>query len=166
MLSIGFALQGLKGLRSPHPINDGLASDTWYQVSAISERAEGVFCEPVYAVVKTHREPARVMEMAAKPVKGSTDSLVLLVRLDCSSAPTDEACGLLRYVWGHIRRQKGEHQTCAGNETSSTCSSLAVWVQKGPENTTTRTRYLSAPCIRRENVRAIGSHRRCSRTIT
>lgn len=91
--------QGLKGERSPGQIRDGLESNTWYQVSAVVERAEGVFSDPVYAKVKTHREPARVMEVAAQPVQGSTDSVALLVRLDCSSAPIiSEACGLLR--WG------------------------------------------------------------------
>lgn len=88
--------QGLKGELSPRPVNDGLESDTWYQISTVSERGEGVFSEAVYAIVKTHRESARVMEMAVKPAPGSTTSLELWVTLDCSSAPTSEACGLLR----------------------------------------------------------------------
>lgn len=90
--------QGLKGMRSPLPVNDGLESDTWYQVSAVSERAQGVFSEPVYAVTKTHRDPARVVETTVSPVPGSTDSLVVMMRLDCSSAPTNEACGIMRYT--------------------------------------------------------------------
>lgn len=95
-------LQGLKGERSPGQVCDGLESNSWYQVSAVAERAEDVFSEPIYAVVKTHREPARVMEIAAHPVPGSTDSLALLFRLDCSSASIiSEACGLLR--WGSRR---------------------------------------------------------------
>lgn len=88
--------QGLNGVRSPLPINGDLESDTWYQVSAVSERAEGVYSQPAYAVAKTHREPARVLDWKATPVHGSTDSLSLLIRLDCSSAPTHEACGILR----------------------------------------------------------------------
>lgn len=80
----------------PHPVNEGLESDTWYQISAVSERTEGVFCEPVFTVAKTHREPARVIEIAGNPVQGSTDSINLHLRLDCSSTPTNEACGLLR----------------------------------------------------------------------
>lgn len=86
-------------MRSPLPTIDDLESDTWYQVSAISERAVGVFSEPVYAVAKTHREPARVIDSRVSPVQGSTDSLAMMVRLDCSSAPINEACGLLRYTW-------------------------------------------------------------------
>ena len=88
--------QGLRGVRMPHPVNEGLESDTWYQISAVSERTEGVFCEPVFTVAKTHREPARVIEIAGNPVQGSTDSINLHLRLDCSSTPTNEACGLLR----------------------------------------------------------------------
>ncbi|CAM9358757.1 unnamed protein product [Ectocarpus sp. 13 AM-2016] len=92
-----FVVEGLKGVRSSLPINDDLESDTWYQVSAVSERAEGVYSQPVYAVAKTHREPARVLDWKTTPVHGSTDSLSLLISLDCSSAPTHEACGILRY---------------------------------------------------------------------
>ncbi|CAM9385152.1 unnamed protein product, partial [Scytosiphon promiscuus] len=92
-----YVIEGLKGIRSPLPVIDNLDSDTWYQVSAVSERAEGVFGEPVHAVAKTHREPARVMDTKASSVQGSTDSISLLTTLDCSSAPTNEACGLLSY---------------------------------------------------------------------
>lgn len=84
-------------MRSPLPVNDGLESDTWYQVSAVSERAQGVFGEPVYAVAKTHRDPARVVDATVSPIPGSTDSLAVMIRLDCSSAPTNGACGILRY---------------------------------------------------------------------
>lgn len=84
-------------MRSPLPVNDGLESDTWYQVSAVSERAQGVFGEPVYAVAKTHRDPARVVDATVSPIPGSTDSLAVMIRLDCSSAPTNGACGVLRY---------------------------------------------------------------------
>lgn len=83
-------------MRSPFPIIDNLESDTWYQVSAVSERAEGVFGEAVHAVAKTHREPARVIETVVSSVQGSTNSISLLTTLDCSSAPTNQACGLLR----------------------------------------------------------------------
>lgn len=89
--------QGPKGTRSALPVNDGLESDTWYQVSAVSERTQGVFGEPVYAVVKTHRDPARVVDASVLAVPGSTDSLAVMARLDCSSAPTNEACGIMRY---------------------------------------------------------------------
>lgn len=94
--SSAWTSQGLKGVRIPHPVNENLESDTWYQISAVSERAQGVFCEPVFAVAKTHREPARVIEIAGNPVQGSTDSINLHLKLDCSSTPTNEACGLLR----------------------------------------------------------------------
>lgn len=90
--------QGLKGTLSPPAVNDGLESDTWYQVSAVSERAQGVFGEPVYAVAKTHREPARVVDTTVSPVPVSTDALAVMMRLDCSSAPMNEACGIMRYA--------------------------------------------------------------------
>lgn len=91
-----FRHQGLKGERSPRIVHDGLDDDTWYQVSAVAERNEGVFSKPVFTVVKTHRDPAGILETAVKPLQGSTDSLVLLFRLDCSASPTCEVCGLLR----------------------------------------------------------------------
>lgn len=89
-------VQGLKGNRSAGTISD-LEDDTWYQVSAVAERAEGVFSEPVFTVVKTHREPPTVTETAAKPRQGTIDSLTLFFRLDCSAAPPGEVCGLLRF---------------------------------------------------------------------
>lgn len=85
-------------MRSPLPVDDGLESDTWYQVSAVSERAQGVFSEPVYAAAKTHRDPARVVDTTLSPVPGSTDSLAVMITLDCSSAPTNEACGIMRCI--------------------------------------------------------------------
>lgn len=100
-------------MHSPLPTIDDLESDTWYQVSAVSERAVGVFSEPVYATTKTHREPARVINQGVSPVPGSTDSLAMMVRLDCSSAPMNEACGLLRYtrrlerLWAQLNGGKG-----------------------------------------------------------
>lgn len=95
-LEISF-VKVLKGNRSPGTIINNLEDDTWYQVSAVAERAEGVFSEPVFAVVKTHREPAPVTETTAKPLQGTIDSLTLFFRLDCSAALTGEVCGLLRF---------------------------------------------------------------------
>ncbi|CAM9138972.1 unnamed protein product, partial [Hapterophycus canaliculatus] len=92
-----YMIEGLKGLRSPLPIVDNLDSDAWYQVSAVSERAEGVFSEPVYAVAKTHREPAGLIDTKVSPVQGSTNSISLLTTLDCSSTRINEACGFLSY---------------------------------------------------------------------
>lgn len=89
--------KGLKGERSPGTIIDNLEGDTWYQVSAVAERADGVFSEPIFSVVKTHREPPSLIEVTAKPLQRTTDSLALLFRLDCSASPMGEVCGLLRY---------------------------------------------------------------------
>lgn len=97
-------------MRSPLPTIDDLESDTWYQASLISERAVGVFSEPVYAIAKTHREPPRVIDKTVSPVQGSTGSLAVMVRLDCSSAPMNEECGLLRYI-RHLERVCVRHKT-------------------------------------------------------
>lgn len=90
--------QGLKGEHSPRTVIESLESDTWYQVSAVSERATGVFSRPSFTVARTHREPARLMDLIAAPVQGSTNSLRLRFRLDCSVVPTREMCGKSRWA--------------------------------------------------------------------
>lgn len=87
--------QGLKGQSSALLIED-LDSNSWYQISAVAERAEGIFSAPVYAMVQINREPPRILEATAQPVTGSVQSLALLVMLDCSSSPASETCSFLR----------------------------------------------------------------------